>query len=50
MANVTIVLSLSQEDALELGRIVLDDDEAASLGFLKRHLSAKLWQALEGTG
>ena len=45
VANVTIVLSLSQEEVFDLGRIVLDDYEAASLGFLKRHLSAKLWQA-----
>ena len=49
MANVAIVLSLSQEEVFEPGRIVLDDDEAASLGFLKRHLSSKLWQALNGT-
>lgn len=43
-----LTLILSDDELLELYRIVLDRDEAAALAFLDEHLKKQIAQALEG--
>jgi len=43
-------LSLTDEELLELQRILLDEDRDAALRFLKKHLSDKVKGTLEGAG
>jgi hypothetical protein len=46
----TLILSLADEELLELQRILLDEDKDAALRFLKKHLSDKVKGKLEGAG
>lgn len=39
---------LEDQDLLELMRVLLDDDEAGALAFLKQHFKGKARQLLEG--
>jgi hypothetical protein len=41
-------LSLSDEDLLELLRVLIDEDQDGALAFLKAHLKGKARQLLEG--
>jgi hypothetical protein len=43
-----LTLVLDDENILELMRILMDDDEAAALAFLKEHFKGKARQLLEG--
>jgi hypothetical protein len=43
-----IQLSMSDEDLLELLRVLIDDDPAGALAFLKAHLKGKARELLEG--
>jgi hypothetical protein len=43
-----INLTLSDEDLIELIRIMLDDDEKGALAFLKIHFKGKARELLEG--
>jgi hypothetical protein len=45
-----LILSLTDEELLELQRIILDEDKDAALRFLKKHLSDKVKGKLEGAG
>ncbi len=46
----TIILVLTDEELLELQRILLDEDKDAALRFLKKHLADKVKGKLEGAG
>ncbi len=46
----TIILPLTDEQLLELQRILLDEDKDAALRFLKKHLSDRVKGTLEGAG
>jgi hypothetical protein len=48
MTNESIILKLTPEDALRLTRILLDDDKAEALLFLKQCLKPQLDQAGRG--
>jgi regulator of sigma D len=43
-----LVVPLSDEELLDLCRILIDHDEAGALAFLDQHLKKKVNQALEG--
>jgi len=43
-----IQLSLSDEDLLELLRVLIDDDTDGALAFMKAHLKGKARELLEG--
>jgi len=43
-----LVIPLSDEELLDLYRILIDRDETGALAFLDRHLKKKVNQALEG--
>lgn len=42
------MLSLADEELLELCRILLDQDQEGALLFLEKHLRGKVNEALEG--
>ena len=46
----TLILSLTDEELLELQRILLDDDRESALRFLKKYLADKAKGILEGSG
>ena len=48
MANESIILKLTPEDALRLTRILLDDDKEEALLFLKECLKPQLDQTTRG--
>ncbi len=43
-----VILTLSDEDLIELIRIMMDDDENGALAFLKTHFKGKARDLLEG--
>jgi hypothetical protein len=43
-----LVVTLADDELLDLFRILLDRDEAGALAFLDRHLKAKAKTVLEG--
>ena len=43
-------MALTDEELLELQRIILDEDKGGALRFLKKHLSDKVKGILEGAG
>ncbi|MFQ5874972.1 MAG: hypothetical protein ACE5JL_14420 [Dehalococcoidia bacterium] len=43
-----LVVPLSDEDLLDLCRIILDRDEGGALQFLEKHLKKKVDEAVEG--
>jgi hypothetical protein len=43
-----LTIVLEDQDAIELMRILLDDDEAGALAFLKQHFKGKARELLEG--
>jgi hypothetical protein len=47
MKNI-IQVSLSDEDLLELMRVLIDEDPEAALAFLKTHFKGKARELLEG--
>ncbi len=46
----SIILTLSNEELMELQRIMLDDDSEAALHFLKAHLDKKVKGIISGDG
>ena len=46
----SIVLTLSDEDLIELERIILDDDREAAFRFLQKHFKNKARATLNGEG
>jgi hypothetical protein len=46
----SIVLTLTDEELIELVRIIMDDDREGALKFLKKHVGDKARGALEGKG
>ena len=46
----SIVLALTDEELVELFRILQDRDEKEALRFLERHLKGKLREVMEGLG
>ena len=46
----SITLTLSDEELMELQRILLDEDREAALRFLKTHLDKQAKAALSGQG
>jgi len=46
----SIILTLSDEELLELQRIILDGDQIEAIRFLEKHLKDKVRAALEGEG
>jgi hypothetical protein len=46
----SIVLTLTDEELIELERTILDDDSEGSLRFLKKHIGDKARGALENRG
>ena len=44
----TLAIFLSDEELLDLRRILIDQDEAGALTFLDRHLKKQVQRALEG--
>jgi len=48
--NKSISLTLSDEELMELQRILLDEDKEAALRFLKTHLDKQVKGALSGQG
>ncbi len=48
MANESIILKLTPEDALRVTRILLDEDKEEALLFLKQCLKPQLDQATRG--
>ena len=46
----SIVLTLTDEELIELVRIITDDDREGALKFLKKHVGDKARGALEGKG
>jgi len=44
----SIILTLSDEDLIELIRVIMDDDEESALAFLKAHFKGKARELLEG--
>ncbi|MCR4408026.1 MAG: hypothetical protein NUW24_14095 [Anaerolineae bacterium] len=43
-----LVIPLTDEDLLELCRIIIDQDKEAALQFIEQHLKKKANEALEG--
>jgi len=43
-----LVVALSDDELLNLCRVIIDRDDAGALAFLDRHLKKKVTQALEG--
>ena len=48
MTKKAVTLVLEESEAVELARILLDDDTEAALAFLKLHLKDKVRELLEG--
>ena len=46
----SIVLSLSDEDLLEMERVMLDDDSEGALKALKKYLEREVKAAISGEG
>lgn len=46
----SVVLTLTDEELMELVRIIMDDDSAGALKFLKKHVGKKAWAVLESKG
>lgn len=46
----SITLTLSDEELMELERILLDEDREAALRFLKKHLDKKVREIISGEG
>ena len=46
----SIVLTLTDEELIELVRVIMDDDSEGALKFLKKHVGDKARGALEGKG
>jgi|GEM_PF-596441 len=46
----SIFLTLSDEELIELERIILDDDKEEALRFLQRHFKDKARATLDGEG
>ena len=46
----SITLTLSDEELMELQRILLDDDKEEALRFLKNHLEKQVRRVLSGEG
>jgi len=46
----SIILTLSDEELMELQRILLDEDREAALRFLKTHLDKQVKAAISGEG
>jgi hypothetical protein len=46
----SIRLTLSDEELIELQRILLDDDVGAALQFLKKHLDKQIKATISGKG
>jgi hypothetical protein len=46
----TIILALTDEQLLELQRILLDEDQKNALRFLKKHFADRVKGILEGAG
>jgi hypothetical protein len=46
----SIILTLSDQELVELQRIILDGDETEAIRFLEKHLKDKVRAALEGEG
>jgi hypothetical protein len=46
----SVILPLSDEELIELQRILLDSDSNGALRFLKKHLEKKVSAALTGEG
>ena len=44
----SIVLTLADEELIELVRIIMDDDSEGALKFLKKHVGSKARGAMEG--
>lgn len=44
----TLSIALTDEDLIELLRILMDNDAQGALEFVQRHLRAKTREALEG--
>ena len=44
----SLIISLTDEELLDLYRVIIDQDAEASLEFVTRHLKKKVIQALEG--
>ncbi len=43
-----LVISLTEAEMQELYRVLLDEDQAAALTFLQRHVRSKLRELMEG--
>jgi len=48
--NKSITLTLTDEELIELQRILLDEDREAALRFLKKHLDKKVQEVISGKG
>jgi hypothetical protein len=46
----SITLTLSDEELMELQRILLDEDKEEALRFLKKHLNKKVQEVISGKG
>jgi hypothetical protein len=46
----SITLTLSDEELMELQRILLDEDKEEALRFLKKHLNKKVREVISGKG
>jgi len=46
----SITLTLSDEELMELQRILLDEDREEALRFLKKHLEKQVKQTISGKG
>lgn len=46
----TIILTLTDEELIELDRIIMDDDSELALKFLKKHIGDRARSTLEGKG
>ncbi len=46
----SIILTLTDEELIELHRIILDEDKEEALRFLQKHLKDKARVTLEGEG
>lgn len=44
----TLTIAVTDEELIELHRIILDQDEAAALAFVQQHLKKAVLRALEG--
>jgi hypothetical protein len=46
----SITITLSDEELMELQRIILDEDKETALCFLKKHLEKKVQEVISGKG